>query len=81
MFAKKSASQEELIDFDAGESSELTERGCYGQALREGRVRQPRQGASRTVNMLLWVLNIVGWLLAAAFIAWRFYAIYFVEGT
>jgi hypothetical protein len=83
MVAKKGASQEGVDDLDVGRRSKSksseSERGCYGQALREGQVRRPPPGASRIVNTLLWVLNVVGWLLLMAFMAWRIHIAYFVE--
>lgn len=81
MVAKKSASQEGVDDFDVGRRSKSSEseRGCYGQALREGRVRRPSPGAPRIVNTLLWVLNVVGWLLLMTFMAWRIHIAYFAE--
>lgn len=78
MVAKKGTSQDKVGDLGVGRSNKLTERGYFGQALREGRVRQPSPEVPRIVNMLLWVLNVVVWLLAAAFAAWRLYAVYLV---
>ena len=78
MVVKKGTSQNEVGDFDADRSRKLTERGYFGQALREGRVRQPSLETLRTVNILLWVVNVIIWLLAAAFVAWRLYAVYLV---
>ncbi len=76
MFAENGTSQVETSEPDISGSGKLSERGCYGQALREGRVRQPPPGAPRTVNMLLWVFNLVVWLLVAGFMSWRLYASY-----
>ena len=80
MIAEKGTSQE-VGSFEVGESNKPTERGYYGQALREGLVHQPQPVAPRAVNILLWVINVVTGLLLVAFMAWRFYAIYFVGKT
>ena len=80
MIAKKGTSQE-VGSFEVGESNKPTERGYYGQALREGLVRQPPLVAPRAINILLWALNVVTGLLLVAFMAWRFYAIYLVGET
>jgi hypothetical protein len=78
MVAKNGASQEEKDDVGIGRHSKWTrtERGCYGQALREGRVRRPPPNAPSIANVFLWVFNIVGWLLLVTFMAWRIYISY-----
>lgn len=83
MVAKKGASQEGVDDFDVGRRSRSaeSERGCYSQALREGRVHRPPPGAPRIINTLLWVLNVVGWLLLGGLVVWRVYAVYIVGGA
>lgn len=59
MAEQEGTSQEEVDDLGAGESGGKPERGCYGQALREGWVRRPPPAAPRTVDLLLWVFNVV----------------------
>lgn len=59
--------------------SAQSERGYYSQALREGRVRRPPPEAPRIVNTLLWVFNVLGWLLLVTFMAWQVYILYFAE--
>ncbi len=81
MIAKEGTSHEEVDDLDTGQFGRPTERGYYGQALRERLVRQPPPGAPRAINILLWALNVVTGLLLVAFMAWRFYAIYLVGET
>jgi hypothetical protein len=54
MAAKNGVSQEEQDDSDIGRHKWTeTERGHYGQALREGWVRQPPPNAPRIVNVFL----------------------------
>ncbi len=81
MVAENGMSYEEVDDRDTGQFGKPTERGYYGQAFRQGLVRKPPLGASRTVNILLWVINVVTGLLLVAFMVWRFYALYLVGET
>jgi hypothetical protein len=81
VIAENGISQEEVDDLDTGQFGRSTERGYYGQALRERLVHKPLPLAPRTVNILLWVINVVTGLLLTAFVAWRLYTLYFVGGT
>ena len=74
--AEKGTSQE-VSTFETGEPRRPTERGYYSQALREGLVRRPPPMAPYTINILLWMLNVVIGLLLTAFIGWQLYTIYF----
>ena len=77
VIAEKGTSQE-MGSFEVGGSGKPTERGYYGQALREGLMRPPPPVIPRAVNILLWVLNVVIGFLLMAFIGWRLYTIYLV---
>jgi len=81
MVAEKSTALEDADDPDVGQSGKIIERGCYGRVLREGQVRPSPPGGSRRVNTLLWVLNVVLWLLLGGFVAWRLYAVHIVGGA
>ena len=81
MIAENGISHEEVDDLDTGQAGKPPERGYYGQALREGLVRKPLRAAPRTVNVLLWVFNVVIGLLLMAFVGWRLYTLHFVGGT
>ena len=81
MVAEKGTAREDADDLDVGQSGEFIERGCCGRALREGRVCPSPLRASRRVDIPIWVLNVVLWLLPGGFVAWRLYAIYMVGGA
>lgn len=81
MVAEEGIALEDVDDPDVGHPSEIIERGCYGRALREGRVRPPPPGASHRVDSLLRALNVVLWLLLGGFVAWWVYAVYLVGGA
>ena len=67
-------------DSDMSRSGELTERGYYGQALRAGQVPKSSASEGRTLNALLWGLNVVLWLLGGALVVWRLYSVYIAGG-
>lgn len=81
MVAEKGASRKEGDGFDMSQPDDVIERGYYGRALREGRVRSSPPGRSRRVDTLLWVLNAVLWLMLGGFVAWRLLAIYLTGGA
>ena len=81
MLAENGMPHEDGDDIGTDQFGNPTERGYYGQALREGWVRQPPPQATRIEGMLLWVLNVVTGLLLPAYVVWRLYTVYFVGAT
>jgi hypothetical protein len=80
MSAIRDAPQQASGDADMGRSGELAERGYYGRALRAGQVPKYLASKGHTLNVLLWGLNVVLWLLGGALLVWRLYAVYIAGG-